>query len=169
MFEKGDYVIYGSNGICTVQDITTLNLTGVDKNRKYYLLKPVYASGSTVYTPVDMADTLLRPALSREEADRLIKAMPDIPPITITNEKTLENTYKEYMRSNNCTSWVQLIKTIYLRREKRILKGHKITALDSRYFNLAETTLYGELAIALDKPRDEVKAYIASCINTISS
>ena len=169
MFEKGAYVIYGSNGICIVQDITTLNLTGVDKNRKYYLLKPVYASGSTVYTPVDMADTLLRPALSREEAHRLIQAMPDIPPITITNEKTLENTYKEYMRSNSCTSWVRLIKTIYLRREKRILNGHKITALDSRYFNLAETTLYGELAIALDKTRDEIKAYIASYIDTISS
>lgn len=46
MFEKGAYVIYGSNGICIVQDITTLNLTGVDKNRKYYLLKPVYASYS---------------------------------------------------------------------------------------------------------------------------
>lgn len=169
MFEKGAYVIYGSNGICSVQDITTLNLTGVDKNREYYLLKPVYSSGSTVYTPVDMADKLLRPALSREEADCLIKSMPDIPPITITNEKTLENTYKEYMRSNSCTAWVQLIKTIYLRREKRILKGHKITALDSRYFNLAETTLYGELAIALDKPRDEIKAYISTCIDTISS
>ena len=169
MFEKGAYVIYGSNGICIVQDITTLNLTGVDKNRKYYLLKPVYSSGSTVYTPVDMADTLLRPALSRVEADLLIRAMPEIPPITITNEKTLENTYKEYMRSNSCTAWVQLMKTIYLRREKRILMGHKITALDSRYFSLVENTLYGELAVALDKPRDEIKAYIASCIDTISS
>ncbi|MCM1135830.1 MAG: CarD family transcriptional regulator [Clostridium sp.] len=169
MFEKGTYVIYGNNGICIVQDVTTLNLTGIDKNREYYLLKPVYSSGSVVYTPVDMADKLLRPALSKEEADSLIKAIPDIPPISITNEKTLENTYKEYIRSNNCRALVQLIKTIYLRKEKRILKGYKITALDSRYFNLAETSLYGELAVALDKPRDEIKSYIASCIDTISS
>ena len=55
MFEKGDYVIYGNNGICRVQDITTLSISGIDKNRKYYLLKPVYASGSTVYTPVETA------------------------------------------------------------------------------------------------------------------
>ena len=73
------------------------------------------------------------------------------------------------MRSNSCTAWVELMKTIYLRREKRILMGHKITALDSRYFSLVENTLYGELAVALDKPRDEIKAYIASCIDTISS
>ena len=166
MDDKGDYVIYGNNGICSVQDITTLNIPGVDKKRIYYLLKPVYTSGSTVYTPVDTADTLLRPALSREEADNLISSIPDIPLIPISDEKTLEKTYKEYMRSNNSKAWVMLIKTIYLRKEKRIMKGYKVTALDSRYFNLAETSLCGELAIALDKTRDEVKSYIASRFNT---
>ena len=167
MFEKGDYVIYGNNGICRVQDITTLSISGIDKNRKYYLLKPVYASGSTVYTPVDTAETLLRPALSREEADSLIRSIPDIPLIPIADEKTLEKTYKEYMRSNSTRAWVQLIKTIYLRKEKRTMKGYKVTALDSRYFSLAESSLYGELAIALDKPREEVKSYIASCIDSL--
>ena len=165
MFEKGDYVIYGSNGICRVQDITTLTIPGIDRNRKYYLLKPVYASGSTVYTPVETAEPLLRPALSRDEADSLIRSIPDIPLIPISDEKTLEKTYKEYMRSNSSKAWVQLIKTIYLRKEKRIMKGYKVTALDSRYFSLAETSLYGELAVALDKPREEVKSYIASCID----
>lgn len=165
MFKKGDYVIYGNNGICRVQDVTTLDIPGVDKNRKYYLLKPVYMSGSTVYTPVDASESLLRAALSREEADTLIQSIPNIPLIPIRDEKTLEKTYKEYMRSNNCKAWVQLIKTIYLRKENRIMKGHKVTALDSRYFNLAETSLYGELAIALDKPREEVKSYIADCIS----
>ena len=167
MFEKGDYVIYGNNGICRVQDITTLSISGIDKNRKYYLLKPVYSSGSTVYTPVDTAETLLRPALSREEADSLIRSIPDIPLIPIADEKTLEKTYKEYMRSNSTRAWVQLIKTIYLRKEKRTMKGYKVTALDSRYFSLAESSLYGELAIALDKPREEVNSYIASCIDSL--
>ncbi|MBD5546702.1 MAG: CarD family transcriptional regulator [Lachnospiraceae bacterium] len=165
MFQKGEYVIYGNNGICLIQDITTLNIPGVDKNRQYYLLKPVYASGSTVYTPVDTAETSLRHALSKDEADSLIRSIPDIPLIPLADEKTLEKTYKEYMRSNNCKAWVQLIKTIYLRKERRIMKGYKVTALDNRYFNLAETSLYGELSIALGKPRDEVKSYISSCID----
>ena len=165
MFQKGEYVTYSNNGICLVQDITTLNISGVDKSRKYYLLKPVFASTSTVYIPVDTAEASLRPAISKEEAQSLIKSIPDIPAIPLTDEKTLEKTYKDYMRSNSCKSWIQLIKTIYLRRENRILKGHKVTALDSRYFSLAETFLYGELSIALDKPKDEVKSYIASCLD----
>ncbi len=114
---------------------------------------------------MDTAETALRHALSKDEADSLIRSIPDIPLIPLTDEKTLEKTYKEYMRSNNCKAWVQLIKTIYLRKERRLMKGYKVTALDNRYFNLAETSLYGELSIALGKPRDEVKSYISSCID----
>ena len=44
MFKNGDYVVCGNNGICKVEDITTLSISGVDKNRQYYLLKPVFLS-----------------------------------------------------------------------------------------------------------------------------
>ena len=37
MFEIGDYVICGNKGVCRVEDIATLDITGVDKKRKYYI------------------------------------------------------------------------------------------------------------------------------------
>lgn len=67
MFTVGDYVVCGNNGICRVQDITTLNISGIDKSRKYYLLKPVFLSGSTVYIPVDTADEAMRKAMNKDE------------------------------------------------------------------------------------------------------
>lgn len=75
-----------------------------------------------------------------------------------------EKTYKEYMHQNSCEAWLMLIKTIYLRKETRISKGCKVTALDSRYFKLAEDFLYGELAVALDKPRNEIRDFIVETI-----
>lgn len=165
MFEKGDYVICGNNGICSVSDVTTLNISGVDKNRKYFLLKPVYQSGSTIYIPVDTAGQSLRRALTKQEADLLIASIPDIPLIPLADEKTLERTYKEYMHEGTCESLVKLIKTIYLRKEKRIQKGAKVTAVDSRYFKLAEDFLYGELSVSLGLSRDQVKDHIIHCID----
>ena len=165
MFAIGDYVISGSNGICLVQEITTLNISGVDKNRKYYLLKPVFASGSTVYVPLDTADTTMRKALSKEEALSVIKSIPEIPFIPLADEKTLERTYKKYIRQNSCEGWIKLIKTIYLRKEKRVLKGCKVTAVDSRYFKQAEDYLYGEFSVALDMTKDEVRAYIEDTLS----
>ena len=165
MFQKGDYVICGNNGICSVQDITTLNISGVDKKRQYYLLKPVFQSGSTVYVPLDTAESSIRRASSRQEADALIKSIPDIPLIPLADEKTLEKTYKEYMHEGSCESWFKLLKTIYLRKQSRILKGSKVTALDSRYFKQVEDFLYGELSVALGISRDQVRDYISETIH----
>ena len=36
MFEKGEYIVYGHNGICEDEDITHLNHSGVDKGKLYY-------------------------------------------------------------------------------------------------------------------------------------
>lgn len=161
MFEKGEYVVCGNKGVCLVEDITTLNISGVDKAREYYILKPVYMSGSTVYVPVDATKESIRRILSKEEADALIREIPDIPLITSTNDKLLEQEYRGCIKSNNCEEWIRIIKTIYLRKQKRIEAGRKVTAVDAKYFKLAEENLYGELAVALGMPRSEVESYIA--------
>lgn len=164
MYKIGEYVICGNNGICQVEGVTTLNLEGVDNTKEYYLMKPVFSNGSTVYKPTDLDDGTIRPALNKSEAEALIADIPSIHTVNIIDEKALEKTYKELMRSFDPKAMVQLIKTIYLRKEKRLLKGFKITALDSRYFKQAEDFLYGELAVALALPRNEVKEYISQKI-----
>ncbi len=165
MFTSGDYVVCGNNGICKIEDITTLNISGVDKNRKYYILKPVFLSGSTVYIPVDTAAETLRKAMTEDEANAFIASIKDAPTIALADEKTLERTYKDYIHTNSSKGWLMLIKTIYLRKEKRLSDGHKVTAIDSRYFKLAEDFLYGELSIALSMSKDEVRDYIIRTIN----
>lgn len=160
VFKKGEYVVSGNKGVCVVEDITTLDISGVDKEREYYILKPAYMSGSTVYVPVDTADGSLRRVLSREEADRLIREIPDIPLITIANDKLLEQEYRGCIKTNDCTELIRIIKTIYLRKQKRQEAGRKVTAVDAKYYRLAEDNLYGELAVSLQIPRAEVEGYI---------
>lgn len=165
MFKEGEYIICGNNGICQVEGTTTLNLDGIDKNRQYYLLKPVFSNKSVVYKPIDLEDKSLRKALTKKEAEELLSEIPSIETLAIGDEKTLEKTYKELIHSTNPVCLVQLIKTIHLRKEKRLLKGFKITALDSRYYKQAEDFLYSELSVALDIPREEIKASVSRQID----
>ena len=165
MFEIGEHVVCGNKGVCIVENITSLDISGVDKNRKYYILKPKYQTGSTVYVPVDSPKESMRRVLSREEAKQLIDAIPGLPLIDIANDKLSEQTYKECMRTNRCEEWVRIIKTIYLRRQKRIQAGRKVTAVDAKYCHLAEESLYGELAVALGLNREDVEAYITGEID----
>lgn len=55
---------------------------------------------------------------------------------------------------------MRIIKTIYFRKEERILENKKVTATDERYFRMAEEQLYGELAVALSMKKEDVQAYI---------
>lgn len=160
MFSKGQCVVCGNKGVCTIEDIVTLDIPGVDKEKLYYTLKPVYVSGSTVYVPVESSAGTIRKALTKEEAEELICNIPRIESLEIINEKFLEREYKEGLRSNCCEDLVKLIKTIYLRKQKRLETGKKETAVDSKYFRIAEDNLYGELAVALDMERSEVGRYI---------
>lgn len=160
VFKKGEYVVCGSKGVCLVEDITTLEIPGVDKEREYYILKPVYVAGSTVYLPVDTTKESIRRILSREEANELIQVIPEIPLITITNDKMLEQEYRIGILSNNCKEWIKIIKTIYLRKQKRMEAGRKVTAVDTKYFRLAEDNLYGELSVSLGMSREDVESYI---------
>lgn len=169
MFNIGQYVICGNKGVCTVEDITTLDISGVDKEKKYYILKPRYVSASTVYVPVDSAAASMRSVLTKEEAENLIGNIPEIPLLDIKNEKLVEQEYKACMKSNSCDAWVTLIKTIYERNQKRLQAGRKETAVDSKYIKIAEENLYGELAVALEMERKEVCDHISTKLKGVST
>ena len=138
VFQQGERVVCGSKGVCVVEEITTLDIAGVDTKREYYILKPLYLSSSTVYIPVDTAEGSMRKVLAHEEAENLIHRIPEIPLITI-----------------------------YLRKRAREEAGRKETAVDARYFRIAEDHLYGELAVALDMSRENVESYINTSLQSV--
>lgn len=164
MFEKGEFIIYGSKGICAVQDITTLNMDGAVKDRLYYVLSPNNQKESKIFVPVDSNKTIMRRLISKMEADELIEKIPEIQEIWVENDKLREEKYKECMRTCECREWVRIIKTLYVRMQKRIAQGKKVTATDERYFRMAEENLYSELSIALGIPKGEMEQYIAARI-----
>lgn len=165
MFKEGDFIVYESRGICQVEAITELNLPGAAKGKKYYELKPVYDEGGKIYSAVDNEKVLMRPMLTREEAEALIEEIPQISEMWIGDEKQREAKYKEAMRSCDCRQWVSIIKTLYSRRESRLSQGKKTTNTDDRYFKKASDNLHGELAMALGIEKEEAEAYIASRID----
>lgn len=160
MFAIGEYVACRNKGVCVVEDISTLNISGIDKNRQYYILKPVYQTSSTVYLPIDASETSVRAVLKEAEAKALLEEIPYIPTLTIVNEKQSEQTYKECMKTGDCKEWVKVIKTIYSRNSSRLKAGKKRAAVDEKYSHIVEDSLFGELAVALNIPKTEVEEYI---------
>lgn len=160
MFKVGDYIIYGNTGVCKVEDIGTLNKTGISNERIYYTLTPIYSESSKVFTPVDNKKIVMRPIITKEEAISLIDDMKNIETIDQENDRNIEEVYKEELKSCNLREYVRLIKTLYVKKQDRISQGKKATGTSEKYFNIAEDMLYGELAVALNMNKEEVVKFI---------
>lgn len=160
MFKKGNFVINVNNGICEISDIVTMNMSGSDK--EYFVLVPIDEQTAKVYLPVDIASQRIRLAMSKDEALNFIKEIKDIDEAYIENEKEREKIYKEAISSRDPKRLVGIIKTLYLRKQEREGAGKKNTAVDERYFKLAENHLHSELAFALSVDRSSITELIIS-------
>ena len=79
MYQTGDLLIYGSTGVCRVLSIDRRQdyVDGIKQDKLYYQLKPLH-QGGVIYTPVDNSKVVMRPVISREEAEALIDTIPTL-------------------------------------------------------------------------------------------
>lgn len=163
MFAKGDYIIYGSSGVCEVRDICVPDFVK-EKERLYYKLAH-YFSTEIIYTPVDTT-VFMRPVISKKEAENLINIIPEIKisEFKERNTKELSDHYAATIKSHDCKDLICLIKTVYNYNQIAIENGKNLRQTDQRFMKQAEEYLYGELSVALDIPKDGVKDYIERAI-----
>lgn len=164
MYSVGDKILYGENGVCTVERIAPLDMDmdGIDNEKIYYHLRPVVGSG-LYYTPVD-SGAFTRPVIGREEAEQLLESIPDIEP-AICNDRRFNHVdafYKEFFKLHSCEAMVSVIKGLSIRIAERKTKSSRIDATMKK----AKEILHAELSIALDIPYDDVEDHIKSCIGS---
>ncbi len=164
MFNVGDLIIYGNYGVFRVDALGVPDISYINKDKRYYTLNAIHYK-NTIYTPVD-TDVFMRHVLSYEEAQELIRQIPNIEADILENNnvRLLSEHYENSLQTHECSDLVQLIKTVY---EKRILvkeQGKTLGQTDEKFMRIAEELLYSELSIALGIQKDEVVDYIEEAI-----
>ena len=167
MFETGTYIVCGQHGVCRVEGVGKLQLTEASGDKVYYTLSKVYSRGGVLYVPADSEKIVMRPVISKEEAEDLIGHMREIDMLQIDNEKRKEEIFKQAFRTCDSREWVKIIKTLHERKRIRLAKGKKVTASDERYMRTAEDNLFGELAISLGIDKNDVEQYIMDRIGGV--
>ena len=167
MFQTGDYIVYGSRGVCRVDKIGPLDFSGHEKGKLYYTLLPYYVEGSIVYVPVEANSAIMRPIMTKEEALALIDEIPQIEELWINDERSRETAYKEAVKSCDNRELIRIIKTIYQRGKSRMAAGKRMTVADNKYFKMAEDNLYAELAVTLSMSRDEAKDFVTEHVKAV--
>ena len=164
MFNIGDYIVYAGEGVCRVETIGPVPVAYMDQSKSYYTLSPVYHTG-VIYAPAN-ANARMRPMLTPEEAQALIEDIPDMPAHydLPTDPKQIAVEYKNYLQTYDCVNLLHLIRIIYTKREEASALGKGYGQTDDRFFRRAKDLLYGELALALDIPVDQIESTIVSTL-----
>lgn len=160
MYAIGDKIIYGENGVCTVEKIAPLEMSGVSAEKLYYYLTPLTGTG-TYFAPVD-SGAYMRPVMSRAEAEALIDAIPGIAPAVCNDSRFnhVDAFCRELFKLHTCEALVSIVKGLRARMSERKTKSSRAEATMKR----AKDILHGELAVALGMELGDVEDYIASRI-----
>lgn len=161
MFEIGDKVVFGTDGVCVVDAVGSIDMEGVSKDKIYYTLTPLGKIGNNhIFAPVESKRVVMRKILTPDDAKALLSRIKEIEPLEVPDERKREDTYKAVLQSCDCTKLIQLLKEIHGRKLARNAAGKKLPSVDERYYTMAENALCSELSFPLGKGKDEVKDII---------
>lgn len=162
VYRTDDYVVHWSGKVCRVLRTERLNM--MEREDDYYILQPLREEKGRIYVPVRKAGESLRPVITKEEALKVIRDLPQIEPLAVQDEKMREKEYKNAFHSGDCLARVRIVKELYQRKLKRIRAGKKPAASDIETMSFMERSFEEELGTALGIPVEDVKTVIASTL-----
>jgi CarD family transcriptional regulator len=161
MFKVDDLIVYGGTGVCKVEKISQVDF--VDDDSLYYVMRPLYKNG-TIYAPVDGNRVYMRKVMSREEALQLIDRMPGVSSKVFKSNsiQQLSKYYQSVIDTHDMLALVGLTKSLYRKDKDATKQNRHLGQIDRKYKKRAEDLLFGELAVALEIPRDDVTDFIST-------
>lgn len=156
MYQVGQYIVYGSHGVCQIMDLEEKSID--HKLVQYYALEPLSRPGTRYYIPVHNAIAVgkLRLPLSRGE----ISAMVDIPvddACWIADENRRKIYYRELIGNLEPQTLFAMVRLLRLHRQEQLKNGRKFHVNDANFLKDAENLLASEIAFVLGV--DKEKAY----------
>lgn len=162
MFAKGDHVFYASGGVCRVEDLQYAPLEGMPAERLYYVLRSLHDANGIIYLPVDCTAVFLRPLISREEGEALLRDHAALRPLEAPDAKALRAAYQEAMKTYEPREWLRVVKTVS-ERARRLAGASRTQRLSETERSIGEEArryLLTELSVVLEQPVEQISAVL---------
>ncbi|MEW9077212.1 CarD family transcriptional regulator [Terrisporobacter glycolicus] len=160
MYKIGEFIVYGNEGVCRVDDISELSIGGSSKGKTYYTLKPMHDNG-TVFAPIDTT-VFMRPIVSYEEVHKLIEQIPSIKEIDHDKKSVREwqEYYKKLIKNHDCMDLLTVMITLKDKKNTAINNGKKLSQMDDKFMRAAKNLIEAEFSIVLGIEKEDVELYI---------
>lgn len=166
MFRIGDTVIYGTQGVCRISDITEMKFAG--EIHKYYVLISTNDNKSTAYVPVDNEKLVgkMKSVLSPEQINELIDSIADAKDEWIDDDAIRKEYCIAAIKSGNMHELIKIITMLYKHKKQLVEVKKSLHSADERVLREAEKLLNNEIAYSLEINACDVAKYIQKRINS---
>lgn len=165
-FEKGQYIIYGTNGLCVVEDIKKMSFIRGEKEKEYYILEPVKAKASTIFVPRDNEKLMskIRSVMTKQEIDSLLLGMSSKGLEWENDRRNRADTFHDIIVKGVNEELLLMVRCIYLKKHELEAINKKLPMTDSKALEFAESMVEEEFSYALDIKPSEVGGYIRNIL-----
>ena len=146
-YKIGEYVVYGSSGICRIDDIKDLTLSPMIGERNYYVLEQINTKMSTIYVATDN-DTLcskMRYVLTKKEILDILHRAKENSISWIDDRKVRAQEFYNILHNGSHEDLLLMIGCIYLKSRELSDHGKRLSDSDSGVLRSAEKIIREEL------------------------
>ena len=150
MFNIGQTVLYGSNGVCTVAGVTEKRIGSFKAN--YYVLKPVGASAATLFVPTSNEQLVgkIRSVLTEDEANSILNNLPDCGE-WIDDKQQRTESFRAVISEGDRVELIRLIRLIYAHGQHK-----RLHVSDERFLKEAMKMVCEEFSLVLHTDSDSI-------------
>jgi len=161
-YKENDIVVHATGGVSQIVEIKIMNYGFGDIT--YYCLRPYFLDNQNktliVYVPESKSSELMRPIITKEEANALLTAMHDSEPIWYDDVKIRKEKFSELYQSGDLNNVCKIIKSLYLQQQKLAQDNKSLNLMDYDYLNKLKKGIEEELAVSLDLPKEAIEQKI---------
>ena len=166
-FDIGEYVSYGINGMCNIEDIRPMQLSQSVEKMMYYILRPESNPKSTIFVPVNNQKLVskMRELMIKDEINSMLVRMKDR---TLEWEKDVRfrtESFHEILNNGVNQDLILMIRCLHRKRQELVQLGKKLPARDSNTLKTAERLVEEEFAHVLHIKCEEVSDYIRDVLD----
>ena len=166
-FDIGEYVSYGINGMCNIEDIRPMQLSQSVEKMMYYILRPESNPKSTIFVPVNNQKLVskMRELMTKDEINAMLVRMKDR---TLEWEKDVRfrtESFHEILSNGVNQDLLLMIRCLHRKRQELVQLGKKLPARDSNTLKTAERLVEEEFAHVLHIKCEEVSDYIRDVLD----
>lgn len=165
-YKIGEYVVYGTSGVCCVEDIGIRRLSPDIPEEEYYILKPVNNTGSTVFVPVnnELLMSRMRHIFTKDEIDGIINSVRGCEMKWIDDRKIRITEFRSIINRGDRRELILLIRCILSRISFLNENKKKIASSDGDILQLAQKAVGEEFSFSLGIKMSEIPAYIEAIL-----